>query len=516
MAESGALDILPQIHSLVSDRLQVISYKWLSRNFSVSSNYAKRLLQEFADKYGNELKVIYSLSGWLKSDPQNYSVKLASGLKLEDVRQEFKDTCSVQVYSVQACIPKDLAVLWSAEFLQAEELFNEPSSEENCLRDNRFCGVSNSFVKRIVDGKHASPGPPRPRNVMGTAMQSKSTSILKDQPVQPHIKVVGQSSAKNESNKSDIDASAIINKPSKQFPVKEPVIAVQASKQKGQNGKALSGNTGSLACLWGRASAKPKALDPARESVNHSGIVAVTAEDQICANEAADAASSDDEEYDMYRKRQPNSSSSRKRRAVIDFSDDDDEENVISLASPDPPKEHISCSSSNAENIILEQKEHKGDIVDNMQEDPKVGNPGLSSDVAISGSKDMITGISLREKSHNHCSGTHTEKGKMDQNTNSASTSPKKRKVLKTQIDDRGREVTEVVWEGEAAASDKIDKHITDSDAVNRPCMPSKAQTTGKGDKPNPVGKTTGNKKPAKGGGKDAKQGNILSFFKKL
>jgi len=54
-----------------------------------------------------------------------------------EVKQEFKDNCSVQVYSVQACIPKDLALLWSAEFVQAEQLFSQPLTTENCLRDNR-------------------------------------------------------------------------------------------------------------------------------------------------------------------------------------------------------------------------------------------------------------------------------------------------------------------------------------------------------------------------------------------
>lgn len=38
MLNSGILD---QIQSLVIDASQVVSYKWLSRNFSVSSNAAK-------------------------------------------------------------------------------------------------------------------------------------------------------------------------------------------------------------------------------------------------------------------------------------------------------------------------------------------------------------------------------------------------------------------------------------------------------------------------------------------
>jgi len=54
-----------------------------------------------------------------------------------EAQKEFDGKCSVQVYSVQASIPKDAAVLWNAEFIQAEELFKQSSSDDNCLSDNR-------------------------------------------------------------------------------------------------------------------------------------------------------------------------------------------------------------------------------------------------------------------------------------------------------------------------------------------------------------------------------------------
>uniref|UniRef100_A0A804QBC8 Uncharacterized protein n=1 Tax=Zea mays TaxID=4577 RepID=A0A804QBC8_MAIZE len=70
---------------------------------------------------------------------------------------------------IQACIPKDTAILWNHEFVQAEELFNQPFDYENCLRDNRFCGVLNSFVKRTSNGKHVSSLPPKPLNSAAAA-----------------------------------------------------------------------------------------------------------------------------------------------------------------------------------------------------------------------------------------------------------------------------------------------------------------------------------------------------------
>lgn len=42
-----------------------------------------RLLQEFVEKHSDELEVIYTVSGWLKNDPQTYCVKLASKHKLQ-------------------------------------------------------------------------------------------------------------------------------------------------------------------------------------------------------------------------------------------------------------------------------------------------------------------------------------------------------------------------------------------------------------------------------------------------
>ncbi|CAL5417520.1 unnamed protein product [Camellia sinensis] len=48
-------------------------------------------------------------------------------------KQEFNGNYSVQVYTVQACIPKYPAALWNAEFVQAEELLRQPSTIDNCL-----------------------------------------------------------------------------------------------------------------------------------------------------------------------------------------------------------------------------------------------------------------------------------------------------------------------------------------------------------------------------------------------
>ncbi|CAI0440637.1 unnamed protein product [Linum tenue] len=83
MAAMETLGILEEVEALVSDKHQVVSYKWLSRNFLVPSNDAKRLLQDLVDRRGSSLDVVYTVSGWLNNNPPSYKVRLVNGVGLE-------------------------------------------------------------------------------------------------------------------------------------------------------------------------------------------------------------------------------------------------------------------------------------------------------------------------------------------------------------------------------------------------------------------------------------------------
>ncbi|KAE8695902.1 Asparagine-linked glycosylation 3 [Hibiscus syriacus] len=72
--------------------------------------------REFVEKHGSGLEVVYSLSGWLKNSPSNYHIQLVTGPKLPEAKQEYDCNCTVHVYSVQACIPKDPAAQKSNRF----------------------------------------------------------------------------------------------------------------------------------------------------------------------------------------------------------------------------------------------------------------------------------------------------------------------------------------------------------------------------------------------------------------
>ncbi|KAJ6776192.1 DNA polymerase DELTA SUBUNIT 3 [Salix koriyanagi] len=483
------LGILDEIEVLVSDKVQVVSYKWLSRNFLVSSNAAKRLLQEFVNTRGSGFEVVYTLSGWLKSNPSSYHIRLVSGPKLEEAKQEFNGNCSVQVYSVQACIPKDPAALWNAEFVQAEELFKQSFTVDNCLRDNRFCGIRNSFVKHNVDGPAASIAAPQPKSAeipvplksnSGcqniSALPSKQTKVQQSPNVGPECPNL-ESSVKSERNGTGVHDLA-----TKQTVDEEKVLLLPAGKKKGQGNRISSGNGGSLSNLWGRASAKSKLSSAQADNDKHIPNPTVSAEAQISACEVREIESSDDEAQGVNFKRASNGDNSRKRMVVFDYSDDEYED-AVNLASPELPKGQSSAT------LVLE----KPHFIKQAEDEPVIK---IQSNMTLCDVK-------------------------KDMAADAAPNSPKRRKVLKTRIDERGREVTEVVWEGEETETNKVEAQDSkkeaannaDTNTANNRAPPIKKSPAAGNGAPSNQGSKPGNKK---GGNKDPKQGNILSFFKRV
>ncbi|RXI02928.1 hypothetical protein DVH24_003006 [Malus domestica] len=531
------LGIIQDIETLVSNQLQVVSYKWLSRNYFVSSNAAKRLLQEFVEKHGNGFEVVYVLAGWLKSDPSSYHIRLVSGPKLAEAKEEFDGNCSVGVYSVQACIPKDPAALWNAEFVQAEKLFKQAPMVENCLRDNRFCGISNSFVKRNVDGAPLSTESPQ-LNSEAVIGQPESKAIsnrwlarglvlaLWPSKILQNINILmnsrgsylpsspteGQRARRLPTNvvkdvKSEINGTRVFGQANKR----------PADKEKVQNENSSSASGGSLANFWGQASVKSKSDAPEKYNNSIPDHTGASAEPQTCAREAV-AGSSDDDGQQVNLKRSSNSGGHSEK--------EDDDEDAVNLASPEIPKGQSCLDLKESNKVMVPERPNLN--FDKQVED----NPKIKEEISVDGEsnqpfredpsvvkKVINAGIILKEKKRI----PEKDVNKVDKPTNAASSSPKRRKVVKTVIDDRGREVTEVIWEGEETEAKKADSDIiktADSDilkksdnkaasAVNRP--PAAKKSVGNTAPTNATGKV-GNKK---GVSKDPKQGNILSFFKK-
>lgn len=62
---------------------------------------------------------------------------VCSPVTCTEAKEGFDGSASQHVYSVQPCLPKDPAQLFSAEYVQSQELFLQPPGVDNCLRDNR-------------------------------------------------------------------------------------------------------------------------------------------------------------------------------------------------------------------------------------------------------------------------------------------------------------------------------------------------------------------------------------------
>ncbi|XP_024964388.1 DNA polymerase delta subunit 3 [Cynara cardunculus var. scolymus] len=521
MADIETLGILDEIQALVSDKLQVVSYKWLSRNFLVPSNTAKRLLQEFVEKNGSQLEVVYSLSGWLKNNPSAYHIKLVLGSKLSEAQEEFSDRCSIQVYSVQACIPKDPAVLWNTEYIQAEELFKEPPNVVNCLRDNRFCGVSNSYVKRNGEGPPVSSAALPLKNVGVCGPSRTSSSKQTSDNLLRQERRVEQSDPKPDQGK-DIQSGShqaqALKQDGKPVAHKEQVPQLPPNKKRNQNDKSSSGTAGSLASIWGRASSKPK---PDSASIKTENAIPISNDAQVRANESVEDGSSDDDDGQMNFKRVSNGEgNNRKRRVVFDFSDEDDDgKDTVNLASPDPPKKQVSLDSKKSTKTpSLENKNL--DFDEPKEENVKVEKEKVAKVVPKSTLKEESSERKRGPASNENQCPDKDDMNQKDKTSDAAQNVLKKRKVLKTRIDERGREVTEVVWEDdekETKPDDNTRKDTGDSNTannvVNRPpaAAPKKSPALG-----NASSHATGKAGNKKAGTKDPKQGNIMSFFKKV
>ncbi|CAH9115593.1 unnamed protein product [Cuscuta europaea] len=493
MAEIETLGILDEIQSLVSVKLQVVSYKWLSQNYLVSSDAAKRLLEEFVEKHRNDVEVVYSLSGWLKNNPSAYHVQLVSSSKIAEAKQEFNETCSVQVYSVQACIPKDAATLWNAEFVQAEELFKQSPSVDNCFWDNRFCGVLNPFVKQNADRKSASTGDPQEKK-SGAIMASKSkltSQSVTFQPPQPKKVQHAQPSA-DMAMVNYVKNEVAVEGGSNMNIDKEKVAQPLENKKNIRTDKSSAVNGGVLANMWGRATTKLKA-DCIPTETNKA--IPISAETQVCTSEELEDANCFDDRQDFNIKRS-NSRGNRKRRVIYDSSEDEEGEDAVNLSSPDPPGLKSSSNTPEVEKVLC------------FEGDEKI-NKKLKGESLAKESKSHIDVTGISDHGHSIDANVRVKL------TDVAPKSPQRKKVLKTRIDERGREVTEVIWEGEQTKPDgslaKKTENKVANNAVDRPTAAKRSHVTESIAPLNQAVKA-GNKK---GGNKDRKQGNILSFFKR-
>jgi DNA polymerase delta subunit 3 len=178
---------------------------------------------------------------------------------------------------------------------------------------------------------------------------------------------------------------------------------------------------------------------PSNDSSSFYVLVA-NAEAQISAREALEAGISDDDGEDINFKRASNGEGSRKRRVIFDLSDEDEYEDAVNLASPDIPKGQSSLAQKQSTKILVSEKEieNKPKVKEEMVTD-KESNQPLREDPSVI-SKGANAGTSSLEKVQSCI--PESDLNKEDKAKLAVPNSPKRRKVLKTRIDERGREGT--------------------------------------------------------------------------
>lgn len=87
-------------------RLQVVSFKWLARQFSVPANTAKKVLSEFLEKNQGKVSATYLISGWTKGPEPEHSIQLVDAGSLTERRKKLDPITSLHVYSIQPTQPK--------------------------------------------------------------------------------------------------------------------------------------------------------------------------------------------------------------------------------------------------------------------------------------------------------------------------------------------------------------------------------------------------------------------------
>lgn len=166
----------------------------------------------------------------------------------------------------------------------------------------------------------------------------------------------------------------------------------------------------------------------------------VVAEAQKPCHDAEKKKGSDDETRDVNFGR-ASKNDSRKRKVIFDFSDDECED-VISLASPTSPKikpcpesEQIKDSSPEKPDVARASREMKTNEAEVSEEENRQKTASADTSGVRKKEKSMA---SSTEKVQ--AVGSEAEVKPSKGRNSEVPSSPKRKKVLKTRIDDRGRE----------------------------------------------------------------------------
>jgi DNA polymerase delta subunit 3 len=153
--------LLDDLDRYVVDEQKLVTYSWVSRQFSVSSNVAKRLLYQYSKKQGDKVEPMYYISGRPKDKPMvSQEMRVVSADALLASKAALDVITSLHVYSVQLKAPTSSSGLWQVDNEWHEEDYKQVDSAANASRDNRYAAIEFNSVR--ASGPVRIPGPAAP------------------------------------------------------------------------------------------------------------------------------------------------------------------------------------------------------------------------------------------------------------------------------------------------------------------------------------------------------------------
>ncbi|KAK9801868.1 hypothetical protein WJX73_003889 [Symbiochloris irregularis] len=474
MKQPRPTDILKEVESLVCEELKAISFKWLARHFDIPASLAKQLLFSYTEKHRDRVCATYLVAGWTKEQCPRHVVQLVGQKCLQKLRSTLKKETSLHVYSIQPSQPKDPAELWNSDYLQSKDLLSACSKDQkaNALVENRASAIACKEAK--WDPKEqirtAHKAPPAPASQQAAALKTAVDKIVSG-------KTLRSKTGGTVSITTDDDPNA--PKPSERAGREEDsAAATTTGSQRAGNfsgaakraalvsgDKRGAGNSG-LAAMWNKAPAKKPRKEAAGASAPR-GRAAAAAGD---ANDALRLAqeqhaeegtgTSSDSEGPVAPMRRVRHGNNRSRQALAEDEDEGDDIEVDIEAPRARP--------AAAQRVLEESSDD-----DSMQ-----GAPAPSARAY----KELTDGEKASAAAQKRTRSASRAEGEADEAHDSAATgkaskrakrskpqpkygsvkasdapadAPPRRKVLKSIINDKGEEVTELVWEDEPGGSDQ-------------------------------------------------------------
>ncbi|BDA44170.1 probable DNA polymerase delta subunit 3 at N-terminal half [Coccomyxa sp. Obi] len=543
--------IFNDIQELVGEQLKVVSFKWLARHFSVPANTAKKVLSEFLEKNQGKVSATYLISGWTKGPEPEHSIQLVDAGSLTERRKKLDPITSLHVYSVQPTQPKDASELWNTDNVQTMEFFTSlvKSGSDNCLADNRWSAVQCQQAKRdpsVSKGKAQAARMPSDPPPGATAPANGVVAAIKN-----------AAAGKGGKEKNEKAPAAAVPEKAAAAPAVAPAPGATHGRAVAA-AKALTGGGGgkkkdtALSAMWSKAPprkakdsapAAPAAAKAAEEKPKPTA--AVDAEAALRLNDQAESSSESEEEQAPIQRVNPG----RRAHVLHDEPADSDADSPVQPARKRPrsgkaaPQKRATVLNESDDGSDWEiPKKTAGRGGGTAKQAGPAEGARCGSQAAAAGSQGPEAEEEGQKKGGKR--GAEKKAGVKAGATkrpspgtikvhDEATGGPKRKKVLRTTYNDKGEEVTEMVYEDEPTAepanpASEPQENEEDVQAVAapakqeaEPAMQPAAPATKASSQSQGSAGVPPKKEPAKAGAKKGKdkmvpgQRGIKSFFAK-